>query len=408
MTSPYLRALERLLQAPTRPKFGLTRMTSLLHELGDPQRQFATIHVAGTKGKGSTCAFVDSILGVAGVSRGMTTSPHLSCARERITLDGEMISEARFAALERRIHAAVRALGADEPSFFERMIAMAFVAFAEDQVRFAVVEVGMGGRLDATNTCVPAACAITQLGLDHTQFLGDTVTRIAAEKAGIAKPGVPVFTIDQGDPDVMAVLEAQAREHHAPLHVVPAFVGAVGIAGRGQADNAALATSLVRAVLPTIGHDVIDQGLRAVRWPCRMEWIDSVLLDGAHNPLSAAVLRQSLPLDRRPQHLLWGMSDGHSEAAFAAALQVDRFASIVATAVPHPRAVPPGQLAHAAVVAGARCVDVVSWPAALAVAMTRAADDSGVVVVTGSLFVAGSARSALLPSTPTDPAWPLF
>jgi dihydrofolate synthase / folylpolyglutamate synthase len=406
MSSPYQRALARLLAAPTRPKFGLERMAELLRKLGDPQRSFRSLHVAGTKGKGSTCAFADALCAAAGLRRGMTISPHLCCARERIVIDGEMISEAHFTALEQRVNnASIRM--ADAPSFFERTIAMAFLAFAQARVDVAIVEVGMGGRLDATNLCVPAACAITQLGIDHTAYLGTTIEAIAAQKAGICKPQVPLFTIDHGNDASMAVLQHHARSSGAPLQVVPPHAGLLGLHGRGQAHNAALAVALVRTIVPSLSDDNTVRGLANVRWPCRMEWLGDVLLDGAHNDLSAAALSSSL-LTTRPLHGVVGMSEGHDERTFFEALNSRQWQSFITTAVPHPRAQSPRSLARAAVSAGAAVVDVVGWPHALEVARRRAADDGGVVVVTGSLFVAGGARALLVPGMPCDDVWPLF
>ncbi len=313
----YGAALAQLLAAPTLPKLGLARMRALLAQLGDPQLRYPVLHIAGTKGKGSTAALTASIVRAAGKRVGLTTSPHLLSARERIVVDDALIDAAAFVDVAARVDAAARALPAalDAPSFFERMCAMAFLHFADVAVDVAVVEVGLGGRLDATNVVSPAACAITRLGMDHMEYLGPTLAHIAREKAGIIKAGVPVVTVAQ-DAVAAAVVAAVAAGVAAPVTVVDAAAVAalddvdIALAGAHQRENAATAVALVDAAAPALGFTLTRAHVRAgcarVRWPGRFERVaPRVILDGAHNVDSAhalaaaiAALAEEKPLPR--------------------------------------------------------------------------------------------------------------
>ena len=213
----YEAALHRLLEVTSSPRFGLVRMETLLSALEDPHHAFEALHVAGTNGKGSTVAFAHGLLARAGINVGRTTSPHLTSACERIVIGGAPISTDAFVDLEARVYAAAATLD-DPPTFYERMIAMAFLAFADAKVSLALVEVGLGGRLDATNVVRQRACAISRLSLDHTQFLGDTLEAIASEKAGILKPFVPAATVSQV-PSALDVIIARATALSVPLRV---------------------------------------------------------------------------------------------------------------------------------------------------------------------------------------------
>jgi dihydrofolate synthase/folylpolyglutamate synthase len=417
----YEGALNRLLASPTLPRLGLDRMRALCAALGEPQLATPVLHVAGTKGKGSTAAIAASILREHGLSVGLTTSPHLLSARERLQVDGELVDEETFAALEEHVHRAALSIdpSLQSPSFFERTVAMAFCWFSgfgrARPVDVAVVEVGLGGRLDATNVVAPAAAAITRLGIDHVEFLGDTLAQIAGEKAGIIKPGVPVVTIAQ-DPAAARVLVDVAARAGSPLRVVgaddiEAVACDVALAGAHQQENARLARALVRAGGFEVDDDTVARGLRAVRWPARYETVEQeplVVVDGAHNVDAAAALAAALAADARVGtcHFVIGMSRGHDVATFLAPL-LPRAASVVATRARQPRAVPALDVARV----GARFVSAVDViddvDAAVGVACARARRDGGAVVVTGSLFVAGEARAAFLPM-PRDPARPAW
>ena len=412
MSDRYRFALERLLAAPTLPKLGLVRMRALMAALGDPQARFPVLHIAGTKGKGSTAAMASSVLSAAGYRVGLTTSPHLLSARERIVIDGALIDEATFAAIEERVHRAALTLDAalEVPSFFERIIAMALCACADAAVDVAVVEVGLGGRLDATNIVQPAATAITRLAIDHREFLGDTLAAIATEKAGIFKRGAPALTISQSI-EAMEALERAAAAAGVDVVVVivptdstlrPALFGA------HQIENASLAVALVRAGGFDVDDDAVAAGLAAVSWPGRYEIVSTeplVVLDGAHNAESAAALFRALESDARlrdrPRHLVIGMSRGHDIKAFVDAI-VPGARSIIATRAQQARALPPAEIA--VITARTAITDVIDDVSqAVAVAAAR----GGVVVVTGSLFVVGEARACFV-HMPSDPARPAY
>ena len=412
----YGQALERLLASPTLPRLGLARMRALCAALGDPQHAVPVLHVAGTKGKGSTAAIAASILRCAGLRVGLTTSPHLLSARERMQRDGELVDELTFAALERHVHRAALSLdpALEAPSFFERTVAMAFCWFAgfggAPPVDVAVVEVGLGGRLDATNVVQPRASAIARLGIDHVEFLGDTLAQIAREKAGIIKPGVPVVTIEQ-EPEAARVLVDAAAAVGAPLVVADGrAVLPVALSGNHQQENARLARALVRAGGFDVADDDVERGLLRVRWPARYETVAHaplVIVDGAHNVDAARALFATLAADERvgARHFVVGMSRGHDMAAFASTL-LQQAASIVATRAQQPRALPASDVARAAGRMGV--VDVIDdVDDAVALACARARHDGGAVIVTGSLFVAGEARARFvaMPRDPSRPAW---
>ena len=396
-------------------------MASLMGVLGDPHLAVPVLHIAGTKGKGSTAAMAAAMLRASGLNVGLTTSPHLLCARERIRLNDVLVDEAHFAALEARVHAAAEGLdpALDVPSFFERMVAMAFCAFADAGVDVAVVEVGLGGRLDATNVVHPRACAVTTLGLDHTEFLGPTLVDIAREKAGIFKGGVPAVTVPQAD-DAHAALMAVAVDVGAPLQVVEVDASLhPSLAGLHQQVNASLARALVRAGDFDVDDDAVARGLDAVRWPGRYETVAAqplVIIDGAHDGIAAEALAQVLHADerlqdRRPLHLVLGFSSGHEAAEVLLPLHGLPWASATTTTAHHPRAVAAADLvAPVLETLGMGVADVVvevDVPAAVAAASARAREDGGVVVVTGSLFVAGEARAIFVPM-PRDDLKPIF
>ncbi|MDP2344915.1 MAG: folylpolyglutamate synthase/dihydrofolate synthase family protein [Deltaproteobacteria bacterium] len=407
-TLDYGAALQRLLSSPTLPKLGLTRMRALMQALGDPQLRYPVLHIAGTKGKGSTAAMSSSMLRAAGLRVGMTTSPHLLSARERIVIDGVLVDEAVFCAVEERVHQAALSIerSLDVPSFFERLIAMSLCAFADAGVDVAVVEVGLGGRLDATNIVRPAATAITRLGIDHKDFLGDTLEAIATEKAGIIKAGAPALTISQ-PVEAMEALNQAGAAAGVDVVVVPVDPRLrPALFGAHQVENASLAVALVRAGGFDVDDAAVSAGLASVVWPGRYERVgERVILDGAHNAESARALRLALDSDERlkglARHFVIGMSGGHDVAAFVDAL-VPGSASIVATRAQQPRALPAADIAHAA--SRHAIVDVVEDVAA---AVEIAQGRGGVVVVTGSLFVVGEARG-LFVAMPRDPARPAY
>ncbi len=293
------------------PKFGIDRMRLLAAALGHPERAVPCIHVAGTNGKGSVAAMLEAVLHAAGWRTGLYTSPHLVRLGERVQVGRRILGEAEIIAFTHELRPVAERLAAagapdDHPSFFEFMTAMAFLQFARSRCDLSLIEVGLGGRLDATNIVVPEVSVITSIGLDHCEMLGGTVELIAAEKAGIIKPGVPVV-LGRMPAAAEAVIRAIAAELEAPVQAVGEVYGEnldhypeTNLAGDNQRWNAATAT-LVARLLPDrwrLTGDVMARGLREVRWPGRWERRllggRILILDASHNPEGAAVLDTNL------------------------------------------------------------------------------------------------------------------
>ena len=281
--------------------------------MGNPQHDLRFIHVAGTNGKGSTCAMLESIYRAAGLRTGLFTSPHLISFRERIQVDRQHISETKVVELVQKLHPLLERFSQDDhPTFFEAATIMALLFFVEQRCDLVIWETGFGGRLDATNIVTPLASVITNIALDHQQWLGDTLAKIAAEKAGIIKPGVPVITAAD-EPEALAVIEKIAMEKKAPLTVVNGRDAALRrpdsaarcpyppLPGEHQRMNAALALATVEVLQSKIpvSDEAIRRGLSKVDWPGRLQLIQrpngqKILLDGAHNVAGAKVLREAL------------------------------------------------------------------------------------------------------------------
>ena len=295
-------------------KLGLTNTTELLNRLGNPQNSFRKIHVAGTDGKGSTCAMMASILKESGFKTGLYTSPHIIEFNERISINGENISDEDVRTLVSVIMPIVEDMrkGGMQCTFFEVVTAMAFLYFRENDIDYAVVEVGMGGRFDATNVIVPDVSVITTISMEHTEYLGDTIEKIAAEKAGIIKERVPVITNNEGT--AYDVIFKKALEKGAQLFKVPdpqsitvtqdsttfTYKGneyKLGIPGKYQADNACLAIeamsqmSFSAKVIPHIGD-----GLAKTKWPCRMQKLKDlpIILDVTHTKVGSKALAENI------------------------------------------------------------------------------------------------------------------
>jgi len=308
-------------------KLGLDTMTALVGRLGMPQARYPSFHIAGTNGKGSTAAMTAAILQAGGYRVGLYTSPHLVEFRERIRINGRMVPESDIARLTEAVKAAAQA---DlSPTFFEFTTAMALQYFAESKVDAAVLEVGLGGRFDATNVVSPLACAITTIALDHQQYLGSTLESVAFEKAGIVKPKVPVIVGhvpgEAGDTIERVAIERQApvvrlgRDFHVEGDTPAAFTYRCGgiryeelscpLPGTHQLDNCACAVALVTTAGDqrlAVEEPAIRQGLREVQWEGRLEIVASeplTLLDGAHNPAAAAALGEYLRRFRRSRPL---------------------------------------------------------------------------------------------------------
>ncbi len=295
-------------------KLGLTNITELLHRIGDPQDSFRKIHVAGTDGKGSTCEMISSILRTSGVRTGLYTSPHIIEFNERISVDGENISDDELKIMISVIKPVVEDMREDgmQCTFFEVTTALAFLYFKEKDVEYAVIEVGMGGRFDATNVIVPDVSIITRISMEHTEYLGDTIEKIAGEKAGIIKPGVPVVTVNDGAPlDVITakasdtgseVIRVKAPEEVSVFPDRTEFVYrgkrySVGIPGRYQAENAAMAVEAASCLqFPERFTENIAEGLEKARWPCRMQKLDDmpIILDVTHTRAGSEALAENI------------------------------------------------------------------------------------------------------------------
>ncbi len=387
-------------------KLGLDRIRAVLAALGNPQEAYRVVHVAGTNGKGSTCAMIAAGLRAAGVRTGLFTSPHLVEPTERIQIDGIPVTKAQFSRAFDVVHQTAEKLVVSQeidehPSYFETVAAMAFWLFRELSVHTAVVEVGLGGRLDATNVVEPVLTVITPIDLDHQMFLGDTIAAIAGEKAGILKRGVPAIIARQR-PEAEAVLEAKAAELGIPLRRAADFeisdfeIDARGsrfsgiecpLAGEHQVDNAVAAA----LALETLG--VAPAGIAETRWPGRLEHISpnpDIILDGAHNPAGARALAEYLE-KYYPDRRLWMVFGAMRDKAVdeMGAILFPLADELILTAADSPRSLPPGELAT---LAGRGRTQPNIVAALELVARDAAAED--VIVITGSLFLVGEARAA--------------
>ncbi len=401
----------------------LERIAALLEAMGRPHERFRAVHIAGTKGKGSTAAMIAAILQQAGIHHGLYTSPHLHTFRERARVDGALIPRSRWAAIVAHIRDIVPTLPM-RPNTFDVLTALAFQYFAEERVSLAVVEVGLGGRLDSTNVVHPALTLITSLGLEHTAILGPTLHHIAREKGGIIKPGVPVIVAPQ-PPQAMEVLETIAAERDAPLvvlgqdwhvHLERADRDGIGITvareggpvyrdlfvalrGRHQALNAGLAViaaHMLREAGWPIREEHIAAGLRGVRWPGRMELLQerpALLLDAAHTIESARELVDALDLwfPGRRVHLIFGVSQDKPVDALLETLW-PRVDTVFVTRSEHPRAASPDFiLEHMPDFPGPDVYPFARVEDALATAMHLAEPDD-VICVAGSIFLAAAVR----------------
>lgn len=390
-------------------KLGLDRIRAVLAALGNPQRAYRIVHVAGTNGKGSVCAMIDAGLRAAGVRTGMFTSPHLIEPTERIQIDGLPVSHEEFEAAFNAVHEAAGRLDLDvHPTYFETVTAMALWLFRERAVETAVVEVGLGGRLDATNIVEPALTVITPIDFDHQIYLGDTLPRIAAEKAGILKPGVPAVFSKQL-PEAARVLDQRAAELGIPVTRAESFLvrdlvldsrGAnfsglrCPLAGEHQVDNAVTA---VQALL-TLGTP--PEGIEDARWPGRIEHVTpnpDTILDGAHNPAGARALVRYLHRfygNRKIWMIFGAMRDKDvkevADVLFPAAGEL----VFTAPTAPGNRALEPEALRT---MAGRGHAEPTIAEAVKYVFAHLSADD--VVLITGSLYLVGEARALFLHTT---------
>jgi dihydrofolate synthase/folylpolyglutamate synthase len=275
-------------------KLGLENVQRLLRELNVPGKNQRIIHVAGTNGKGSVCAMIDSICRAANYRTGLFTSPHLVTYRERIQVNGEMIAPDEVARGLSALRDTIREWD-PHPTFFEITTALALDHFKKKECELIVLETGLGGRLDATNALLPVVSVITPIGYDHEEWLGNTIELIAAEKAGIIKPHVPVVSAEQ-EGAAETVIRQRASKCDAPLEFVtePYAMSPVGLGGTHQRQNAALAVATLRSGGVAVSEDAIQGGLATIDWPARFQrWDERTIIDGAHNPAGAKVLTQT-------------------------------------------------------------------------------------------------------------------
>jgi dihydrofolate synthase/folylpolyglutamate synthase len=410
--------------------FDLARMEALLANLGDPHHRYGVVHVAGTKGKGSVCAMIESVLRAAGFRTGLYTSPHLHTCRERVRVNGQPIAPDEMAALVSEMAPHAEAIAG--LTWFEFVTALALLYFARREVEIAVVEVGLGGRLDATNVVSPLLSVITSLSMDHTAWLGETLAQIAAEKAGIIKPGCAVVSAPQ-PPEALQVIETRCAQLESTLtlvgrewHFKPGAMSANGqsfyvvppgqsrrlaphaervsffveLLGRHQVINAVVALASL-AHLGSMGLCIsprhIREGLASVQWPGRLEVLSReplVICDGAHNGDSArclaAALREYFP--GRRWTLIFGASSDKDLGAMLDVLAP--FAErVLMTLTRHPRAANLELLASLGRARGADVEAISGVPDALALALAQPGSHLG-VIASGSLFVAAEAREA--------------
>ena len=380
-------------------KPGLDAIRRVCSALGDPQRSFRTIHVAGTNGKGAVCAILDSCIRASGLRAGRYTSPHLVRINERFFLDGAPIGD-EF--LERVAGAVSRVAPPDSSlTFFEALTAVAFLVYAEAKPDFVVLETGLGGRLDATNVCEPVLSVITRIGLDHCDWLGDTVEKIAAEKAGIIKPGVPVV-LGRNAPEVVEVVKARAGEVGAPFVYAPDVAEeseiplGFSLAGSFNRENAATALAALKT-MGLAGRPHVMDGFSGVVWPGRFQRVGRFVVDGAHNPPAARALAAALR--EMPVH-----GDGLTlVAGFCGDKDVDETLRTLAPLVRrafavrtnNPRSLAPEALAAKMAAAGIPSVPCESLGVALEHLSEELPAFSPDVIVCGSLFLAGEALVAL-------------
>lgn len=415
-------------------RLGLENVSRLLDILGNPHRDLRIIHVAGTNGKGSTCSFINSMLIYQGYNVGLYTSPYLEEFNERIKINNVNISDEDLAQSVSRVSDAIGQMieeGCDHPTEFEIITACAFLYFRDRDVDFAVIEVGLGGRLDATNVCIPLVSAITSISMDHTEYLGDTLARIAFEKGGIIKNKRPVVLYQQSD-EVESVISSICSERDSELfitendkieyisegmssqsvnlEVMGHFYSGIEISlpGRHQARNLAVALSVLRLLeissdISQVDTEALYRSIRETRWPGRMEVIKTeplTIIDGAHNPDGAAILSESVDryLVGKKINLVFGMLRDKDILSVAKMLAV-RADRIIITEPESPRAASSAEV-HGIILEALRGEDVpdITEIPDIEEAVRHAqsmAGDGEAVIYAGSLYMIGRVRSLL-------------
>ncbi|MBF0458303.1 MAG: bifunctional folylpolyglutamate synthase/dihydrofolate synthase [Nitrospirae bacterium] len=407
-------------------KLGLANITHISNLLGSPQTAYKTVHVAGTNGKGSTCAMLQAILMAKGYKTGLFTSPHMVRFTERIKINGEEILPETVVDLTEEINHAIKGVDGLSPTFFEFVTAMAFLYFRKQNVDWAVFETGMGGRFDASNIIMPEASVITNINMDHMEFLGNTIEEIAGEKAGIIKKGTPVVTTSQ-TPGVLDILRQKAREMNARLEIFGIDFDArptsdcltgttftysggsevddmkIPFTGGHQVENAACAVRTAEVLFN--GMNVIKSALMGVKWPGRSELVKyagmDVLLDGAHNPAAAVALSETLrSLYLRQSFsevilILGAMSDKDTAGMLRALMP--SAGTLILSAPSYERAERPGKLLAMAETFSTKNNTLCTAPSiAEAIKMAeKLYKKGGLVVITGSFYTVGEAKEAM-------------
>ena len=399
-------------------RLGLERTRELLARLGDPQKGLKFVHVTGSNGKGSTCAMLEEILRRSGYRTGLYTSPYLQDFCERIRVDGENIPGEDLAAVVEQVRSAAESM-ADHPSQFELVTSAAMLYFAQRRCDIVVLEVGMGGALDATNAIdAPEVAVITNVGLEHTEYLGDTLEKIAAVKAGIIKPGCDCVLYG-GAPEVTEVVRAVCQEKNVPLRYVDLScltslsrsldgqtfvwdrkVYSLALLGRHQLCNAATALETVKSLRQrgwVIPDAAVEEGLASVQWPARLEVLcrrPVFILDGGHNPQCLDALTESLAEllpGRKAVFLLGVLRDKDYPAMMDRLLPLAR--EFLCLTPLSDRALPAEELAAYLSSLGAVARAVKDIPAGIRAALDDAGED-GLIVSVGSLYLAGAVRTA--------------
>jgi dihydrofolate synthase/folylpolyglutamate synthase len=408
-------------------KLGLERIRAVLAALGNPQDRLSIVHVAGTNGKGSTCAMIESGFRAARLRTGLYTSPHLAEPTERIRIAGRPVSAERFAGAFDRVHAVVEQLLTCEAidlhtTYFETVTAMAFLIFAEEAVERVLLEVGLGGRLDATNVVRPSLTVVTPIDFDHESYLGRAIESIAAEKAGILKPGVPAVFARQR-PEAASVLDRRAAELEIPVTWAPSVADASSIqnlsldargsrfelrgetplsircplAGEQQVENAVTAALALLAC--GVDRRSIEAGIAATQWPGRLEQVrerPAIILDGAHNPAAARALAAYITrfYATARLRLIFGIMRDKAAAEIAGILFPLAW-QVIVTAPRQSRALAPESLREVVDHPNLQCAPTLEE----ALRSIEVASPDDVIFITGSLFLVAEARVLLLPGT---------
>jgi dihydrofolate synthase/folylpolyglutamate synthase len=399
-------------------KFGLNCTRNLLDRVGNPHQKLHFVHIAGTNGKGSTGAILSRVLSDHGIKTGLYTSPHLVRFTERFRIDEREVEAERIVAVFEKIRSTLD--GGDPPTFFEMITAMAFLYFAEENVDIVIAETGLGGRLDATNVIDPEVCLITNIGFDHQEYLGSTLTSIAREKAGIIKPGVPVVT-GALQPAAQGVLKTACMNREAPLYRFKSDFNvrrssknsflyrgigslqlpplSLNLIGPHQTANAAVALATLELLeqkgFVLLRPQLVESALHEVRWPARLEILETnpqIVLDGAHNPQGAESLRSALKesFTYRKLHLVIGiMADKDIPGILRRLLPMAETA--IFTQPAYSRAANPDDIRRMARPYISKCYVIPEVTSAIEEAR-RAAGPEDLICITGSLYFAGEVK----------------